>query len=185
MTNNPILTGLRAGLARVRPAGRRLLHPRPTGTTLLLTYLAGMALIALLAPLGLDVGQPGTAAPPAAVTAEPPAAVTAEPPANPADRIAQRHRVVPGDTLAEIALRYGVAYQHVAGANGLGDPDRIHAGQVLDIPDPPESTVLIRPGDTLGGHAQAAGLSLAEILELNPWVTDPDRIPAGGALRTS
>lgn len=44
--------------------------------------------------------------------------------------------VQPGETLSDIALRHGVTPRAIAVANGLPDPDRIFAGQLLAIPAP-------------------------------------------------
>ena len=45
------------------------------------------------------------------------------------------HVVQPGDTLAAISLRYGVALETIVQENGLQDRDLIHVGQRLAIPD--------------------------------------------------
>lgn len=44
------------------------------------------------------------------------------------------HVVQPGENLYRISLRYGVSIESIAAANGLADPTRIYAGQVLRIP---------------------------------------------------
>ena len=44
------------------------------------------------------------------------------------------HVVRPGENLYRISLRYGVSVESIAAANGLADPTRIYAGQVLKIP---------------------------------------------------
>lgn len=38
-----------------------------------------------------------------------------------------------GDTLSEIALRYGTTYQAIAALNGIANPDIIYAGQTIRI----------------------------------------------------
>lgn len=43
--------------------------------------------------------------------------------------------VRPGDTLAGIGQRFGVPHAEIARANRLRNPNRIHPGQVLEIPD--------------------------------------------------
>ncbi len=45
------------------------------------------------------------------------------------------YMVKPGDTLAEIALRYGMDYQTLADYNGIVDPNVIFIGQRIEIPD--------------------------------------------------
>jgi len=44
------------------------------------------------------------------------------------------HPVEPGDTLSEIALRYGVEQEDLSELNDLADPDRLAAGQELFVP---------------------------------------------------
>ncbi|HUP25932.1 MAG TPA: LysM peptidoglycan-binding domain-containing protein [Thermoanaerobaculia bacterium] len=58
----------------------------------------------------------------------------------PADRkldrqLATRYRVQSGDTLSTIAQRFGTTVVALQRANQLSRPDRIHIGQVLEIPD--------------------------------------------------
>lgn len=43
------------------------------------------------------------------------------------------YTVQSGDTLSGIAAKFGTTYQAIAAANGILDPDRIYAGQVLTI----------------------------------------------------
>lgn len=45
-----------------------------------------------------------------------------------------RHRVRPGETVAALARRYNVTITEIAEVNGLREPDRIAAGQLLLIP---------------------------------------------------
>jgi LysM repeat protein len=44
------------------------------------------------------------------------------------------YEVVAGDTLAEIAERFGVDVERLAAANGIDDVDQIEVGQLLVIP---------------------------------------------------
>lgn len=44
------------------------------------------------------------------------------------------HRVKSGDTLSEIALKYGVTVHSLSVANGINNPARIYIGMVLSIP---------------------------------------------------
>jgi LysM repeat protein len=75
------------------------------------------------------------AAPPEAEPAEAPppeteAAESTPPPPTPT----RTYTVAPGDTLSEIAARFGTTVEAIMRANGLSDPDRISAGQELTIP---------------------------------------------------
>ncbi|WP_206796612.1 LysM peptidoglycan-binding domain-containing protein [Amycolatopsis sp. MtRt-6] len=49
----------------------------------------------------------------------------------PSDR---RYQIKPGDTLSGIARRFGTTVAALAARNGIADPNRIYAGQWLDIP---------------------------------------------------
>jgi lipoprotein NlpD len=46
-----------------------------------------------------------------------------------------RHRVKPGENLFRIGKAYGVSYQDLARANGIGDVNRIEVGQELIVPN--------------------------------------------------
>lgn len=86
------------------------------------------------------------------------------------------HTVTPGDTLYDIAGRYGVSWDQVAEANGLSAPNQIYAGQVLKIPaDTPGPTHTfthqVRRGDTLTGIARQYGLPLVALAEANGLIT--------------
>jgi LysM repeat protein len=93
------------------------------------------------------------------------------------------HTVQPGETLARIALRYEVPLEQIAEQNAISDPDRIRAGENLVIRKAPPNEVVITPGATLSGYAERHGLTVADLLALNPQIADPDRIVAGGRLR--
>jgi len=57
------------------------------------------------------------------------------PPSTPTARSAPlEYAVKPGDTLGAIALAYDVSVEDIVAANGLANPDMIHAGQTLIIP---------------------------------------------------
>jgi LysM repeat protein len=82
------------------------------------------------------VGQhlllPGAAPGEAAV--EPPAESNPEVAAAANAPSAQQHVVEEGETLAQIAARYGTTIQAITAANNINDPSLIYAGQVLNIP---------------------------------------------------
>lgn len=46
----------------------------------------------------------------------------------------QRYTIAAGDTLYTIALRYGVTWQEVAAANGMGEYDLLQVGQEIALP---------------------------------------------------
>lgn len=108
------------------------------------------------------------------------------PPADPAPIISSAAEdtvtVAAGDTLYDIARRYGISWEQVAEANGLAAPNQIFAGQVLkipaDVPGPTHAfTHQVRRGDTLAGIARQYGLATTALAEANgltiPYVIFP------------
>ena len=55
-------------------------------------------------------------------------------PAQPAVTTTRTHIVKPGENLYRIALQYKTTIAAIVAANGISNPNRIHAGQVLKIP---------------------------------------------------
>lgn len=99
-------------------------------------------------------------------------AATAQAPAD-----ARSYTVVAGDTLGEIATRYGVSLEALAAANGILDPNLLEVGQVLIIPSASSAspglvaadvvTVRAQPGDTLAGLAVRYGQTVETLTALN------------------
>ena len=98
-----------------------------------------------------------------------------------------------GDTLSEIAQRYGTTVQEIASINNIANPNLIFPGQVLRILT--NSTVngsetrgtgsityTVRRGDTLSQIAQAYGVTVAHIVEINN-IQNPNLIFPGQKLR--
>jgi peptidoglycan-N-acetylglucosamine deacetylase len=82
------------------------------------------------------------------------------------------HVVAPGETLFRIATRYGVSVSALASANGIWNPNRIYAGQVLVIPSaytpppytpPPYTPPPYNPGGGNSYYTVRYGDSLANI----------------------
>lgn len=92
------------------------------------------------------------------------------------------YRVRSGETLAMVALRYGVPFEQIASDSGLADPNRLRPGQRLVIRAKPAGVEVIQPGRTLDDYARSTGRRLDELMRLNPQLVDPDRILAGGRL---
>lgn len=159
---------LRAALTRHRKA------------IVLAVFAAGLVVAAVLTfqalGQGADSAATGSGVPPAA-----PVPAPAVP--RPAQREPVNHQVAAGETLSVIALRYDVPFEQIAADNGLADPNRIGAGQVLTVPSKQAGVEVIKAGSTLSGYARQHATTVAALLELNPQVTDPDRITAGGRLR--
>lgn len=91
------------------------------------------------------------------------------------------HTVRRGDSLSEIALRYGVTGDLLRQWNSLTG-DRILVGQRLQIhAGPLGASYTVRAGDTLSEIALRYGVSLASLRQLNPQ--NGDRIRQGQKLR--
>lgn len=104
-----------------------------------------------------------------------------------------------GDTLTQIASRYGVSQQDLLSANNLINPSLIVVGQRLLIPEvaaapaaaSPATTAaattlpavhVVKPGETLSAIAAQYGLTTAALAEAN-HITNPSLIRSGGSLR--
>ena len=95
------------------------------------------------------------------------------------------HTVSSGETLSEIAARYGVSVAALAEANGITDVDRILDGQTLELPDGGSpgmpTTHEVAPGETLSEIAARYGLSVIALAEAN-GIADVHHIRAGEPL---
>lgn len=101
------------------------------------------------------------------------------------------YTVRPGDTLSGIASRLGVTVRALTDANGIDDPDRIRAGQELQVPGAAPvapvtaasggTTYTVKAGDALSRIASRHGVTLAAIGSANA-ITDPNRIRIGQVL---
>ena len=86
--------------------------------------------------------------------------------------------VRPGDTLYQIARRYGVDLQKLIDDNGITNPDNLAVGQnIVILADLINYTVL--RGDTLYNIGERYGVSLEDIIEANPQITNPNQIRVG------
>jgi LysM repeat protein/GH25 family lysozyme M1 (1,4-beta-N-acetylmuramidase) len=108
-----------------------------------------------------------------------PAPAPAPVPAPPANRT---YTVRSGDTLSGIGARFGCSWQLLATLNGLKDPNRIYAGQVLKLPGSSVRTVTVHQGDTLSGIAARNGTTWQALATLN-GLRDPNKIFPGETLR--
>jgi len=102
---------------------------------------------------------------------------------------AAQHIVAPGETLTAIASRYGLPVETLMDVNGIADPNAIHEGDVLIIPEFAESTPVpdagrfhtVVPGDTLSGLADLYGVSVDDIAAAN-GIFDPTGVHLGATL---
>lgn len=106
------------------------------------------------------------------------------------------HTVAAGENLYRIGLQYGLSWVVIARHNNIQNPDRIYAGQVLQIPGgdsgsggqpgpvptPEGVNYIVKPGDTLFKIGQRFGISWTEIAEANGLV-NPNQIYAGQTLK--
>jgi LysM repeat protein len=95
------------------------------------------------------------------------------------------HKVRAGDTVWDIARRYGTTTAQIRRLNGLGRSSRIYPGQNLKVSGTGGANYIVykvRRGDTLGRIAKKYRTSIARILAAN-HLTDPDNIRVGHKLR--
>ena len=91
-----------------------------------------------------------------------------------------------GDTLNDIAARYGTTAQAIADYNGISDVNLIYVGQVLYIPTGSSqsyTTYIVKSGDSLGRIAVSYGLTVAEVAAFNS-ISDPDTIYVGQEIKS-
>jgi spore germination protein len=89
--------------------------------------------------------------------------------------------VNPGETLVQIANRFGVSTESIIELNELDQPDRLVPGQTLVIPII-GSYYTVRQGDSLYSIARQFGISLQSLIQTNPSV-NPTELQAGQVLR--
>lgn len=100
-----------------------------------------------------------------------------------------------GNTLSEIALRYGTTVNEIAGLNGISNPNLIYVGQVLKIDTTNDISIItsdiyetnhiiytVRRGDTLTSISEKYGVTIQSIVQLNN-IANPNLIYAGERLR--
>lgn len=93
-----------------------------------------------------------------------------------------------GDTLSDIASKYGTTYQKLAEYNGISNPNIINVGQKIKIPGAKASnnnsnkTYTVKSGDTLSGIAAKYGTTYQEIANKN-GIANPNKIYPGQVLR--
>jgi murein DD-endopeptidase MepM/ murein hydrolase activator NlpD len=98
--------------------------------------------------------------------------------------------IQPGDTLALIARRYGTTADDLAQLNRLTNPNLIHVGQMLRIPEAGSTgtsmpgagrVYVVQPGDTMARIAARYNLSVWAIAQANQ-IPNPGVIYAGQRL---
>ncbi|MCT0201181.1 LysM peptidoglycan-binding domain-containing protein [Synechococcus sp. CS-603] len=102
---------------------------------------------------------------------------------------AERHVVKPGETLSQIAERYGVSTSRLMQLNGIKSADLIQTGTSLRLPAarPAASaasgrgTYRVKPGETLSEIAERSGISVRRLMDLNN-LSRADHVEAGRLL---
>jgi len=96
------------------------------------------------------------------------------------------YKVRSGDTLWDIARRYGLTTAQLRVLNGLGRSSRIYPGQVLKVSGSGQSIEYlvhkVRRGETLSRIARLYGTSISRIASSNN-LDDPDNLRVGERLK--
>ena len=158
----------------------------------------------LIVPINLpDTTDAGATVIPATATATPTITPTLTPTATPT-ATPVTYQILPGDTLENIAQRFGTTVDLLAQQNSIANPHQIDVGQILVIPTavPPTPTPTLVPtveptpvtttdsyityvvqaGDTLSQIAVDYNTTVAAIAQLN-GITNPSTIFVGQRLR--
>ena len=127
-----------------------------------------------------DIGESLTAiSVPGTIVAHAPAATSAEETGSAAPRAAVvTYTVQGGDTLSEIAHRFGVNVGTILWANSRTEFQYLRPGDVLKIPPTSGVLVTVKSGDTLLSLANRYGSAVDEIVRVNRLNPD-ESLPAG------
>lgn len=93
-----------------------------------------------------------------------------------------------GDTLSEIAQKYGTTVNEIASLNNISNPNIIYVGQYLLIPTTSNAqvsistTYTVKSGDTLSGIANMFGTTYQKLAEIN-GIANPNKIYPGQVLK--
>ena len=98
--------------------------------------------------------------------------------------------VKPGDTLSQIAIKYGTTVSEIARLNEIRNVNLIYPGQVLEIvtnSNNPQTNVgeiiyTIKRGDTLWGISKKYGVSIQNLINWNN-IKNPNLIYTGNTLK--
>ena len=132
---------------------------------------------------------PASTAPPTPSSTPTPAATPTPTPAP------QTYTVQAGDTLLQVAERFGITAEDLQAKNNLADPNSIFVGQKLELPQPGErvqaetpaaggaadDVYLVKGGDTLYAISQELDVSVEDLAELNE-ITVPSQLFVGRRL---
>lgn len=99
------------------------------------------------------------------------------------------HTLRRGETLSHVADAYGISIRSLMAENGIVNPRRLKAGQVIKVPQGGKASGgytfstkhVLRPGQTLSHIADDYGTSVRSIMAYNN-IRDPRRVRAGTVL---
>ncbi len=97
----------------------------------------------------------------------------------------KNYKVRAGDTIWDIARKYGTTTAKVRSLNGLGRSSRIYPGQILKISDGSAGNYVVhkvRRGETLSRIAQKYRTNMSHIISAND-IDDPDELGVGTRLK--
>lgn len=98
---------------------------------------------------------------------------------------ATTYTVKNGDTLSGIANKFGTTYQKLAEINGISDPNKIYAGQVLKIVGTSSNatrTYTVKSGDNLTKIAKQFNTTVDSLVSKN-GIKDKNKIYVGQVLK--
>jgi LysM repeat protein len=89
-----------------------------------------------------------------------------------------------GESVRSLARRFGVTPEGLLAANPeASDTAPLAAGLALVVPEEQTNpTYTVQPGDTLASISRRYNTTIAELLRLNPAITDPDHLAVGQVL---
>ena len=90
------------------------------------------------------------------------------------------YQVQPGDTLKDIAYKYGTDWEMIAAMNNLSQ-DSVRAGQILVLPIEREVVYTVQQGDFLNRIARMFSVTVSEIASANN-IVNPDVLAIGQEL---
>ena len=91
------------------------------------------------------------------------------------------HIVAQGETVSQIALRYGVSTSTVTVSSGVRNPDRIYPGQTMAFPSVDGVIYRVRSGDSLSSVATLHQVTVEAIAGANN-ISDPKSLQTGQLL---
>lgn len=102
----------------------------------------------------------------------------------------KKHTIKSGDTLWDLAKKYGVTTSEIRQANRMGAHEKLAVGKSLVIPEPAKVSsnrtgafwYTVRKGDTVLRIATKFGLTIAQVLSFNA-IDNPNRIHVGQKIR--